>query len=196
MFNSEYQSKPPSHKVGLSDGSNSVTQCQYSYLVGLDMSVSNCLIQDSPFMLFDWEYILKFLQAASNFRNDCEWQAVVVVDASVVKSGRNLTIVAVSFRIEETGRLLYLSRATFHNMCFSSRLWIVPVYIWRSILIYHVKWFPTLYGISLLELARVTVYAIEISISCVFQIDCAVAACYLCYFTHPTNYKFNMKSSL
>ncbi|CAK9180042.1 unnamed protein product [Ilex paraguariensis] len=42
--------------------------------------------------------------------------AEVVVDGSVVRSGRNLTAVTVEFRLKESGRLLYTTRATFYNM--------------------------------------------------------------------------------
>ncbi|KAL6557212.1 hypothetical protein OROMI_017562 [Orobanche minor] len=40
----------------------------------------------------------------------------VVVDGSVIRSGRNLTVVVVDFRLEESGRLAYTTRATFYNM--------------------------------------------------------------------------------
>ncbi|GJS87310.1 phenylacetic acid degradation-related domain-containing protein [Tanacetum coccineum] len=43
-------------------------------------------------------------------------QAEVMVDASVVRSGRNLTIVAIEFKLKDTERLTYLCRATFYNM--------------------------------------------------------------------------------
>ncbi|KAK1368965.1 4HBT domain-containing protein [Heracleum sosnowskyi] len=42
--------------------------------------------------------------------------AEVVVDASVVRSGRNLTVVAVEFKMKESDKLVYTSRATFYNM--------------------------------------------------------------------------------
>ncbi|CAL5196147.1 unnamed protein product [Lathyrus oleraceus] len=44
----------------------------------------------------------------------------VVANASVVKSGRNLTVVALEFKLKKTGNLLYLSHATFFNMPVSS----------------------------------------------------------------------------
>ncbi|GJW99857.1 phenylacetic acid degradation-related domain-containing protein [Tanacetum coccineum] len=43
-------------------------------------------------------------------------QAEVMVDASVVRSGRNLTIVAIEFKLKDRERLTYLCRATFYNM--------------------------------------------------------------------------------
>ena len=45
-----------------------------------------------------------------------------MVDASVVRSGRNLTIVAIEFKLKDTERLTYLCRATFYNMPVAS-LW-------------------------------------------------------------------------
>ncbi|KAK2353824.1 hypothetical protein P8452_74342 [Trifolium repens] len=44
----------------------------------------------------------------------------VVANASVVKSGRNLTVVALEFKLKKTGNLLYLTHATFYNMPVSS----------------------------------------------------------------------------
>ncbi|KAL8554325.1 hypothetical protein ACS0TY_002493 [Phlomoides rotata] len=44
----------------------------------------------------------------------------IVVDGSVVRSGRNLTVTTVNFRLKESGRLVYMSRATFYNMSVSS----------------------------------------------------------------------------
>ncbi|XP_058744060.1 uncharacterized protein LOC131616674 [Vicia villosa] len=44
----------------------------------------------------------------------------VVANASVVKSGRNLTVVALEFKSKKTGNLLYLTHATFFNMPVSS----------------------------------------------------------------------------
>lgn len=42
-------------------------------------------------------------------------QEEVLADASVVKSGRNLTVVAVEFKLKKTGSLLYTTHATFFN---------------------------------------------------------------------------------
>ena len=42
-------------------------------------------------------------------------QAEVLVDASVVRSGRNLTVVAVEFKLKKTEQLIYTARATFYN---------------------------------------------------------------------------------
>ncbi|KAL0339408.1 UNVERIFIED_CONTAM: hypothetical protein Sangu_1462900 [Sesamum angustifolium] len=46
--------------------------------------------------------------------------AEVIIDGSVVRSGRNLTVVAVNFRLKESGRLAYMTRATFYHMPISS----------------------------------------------------------------------------
>nr|KYP77035.1 hypothetical protein KK1_021303 [Cajanus cajan] len=44
----------------------------------------------------------------------------VLANAAVVKSGRNLTVVAVEFKLKKTGNLLYITHATFYNMPASS----------------------------------------------------------------------------
>ena len=43
-------------------------------------------------------------------------QAEVLVDGSVVRSGRNLTVVAVEFKLNKTEQLIYTARATFYHM--------------------------------------------------------------------------------
>jgi acyl-coenzyme A thioesterase 13 len=43
-------------------------------------------------------------------------QEEVIVDGSVVRSGRNLSVVAVEFKLEKTGQLIYTARATFYHM--------------------------------------------------------------------------------
>ena len=47
-------------------------------------------------------------------------QSEVMVDASVVRSGRNLTVVAIEFKLKDTERLTSLCRATFYNMPLAS----------------------------------------------------------------------------
>ncbi|KAG5009241.1 hypothetical protein AAZX31_07G072600 [Glycine max] len=44
----------------------------------------------------------------------------LLANASVVKTGRNLTVVAVEFKLKKTGNLLYITHATFYNMPVSS----------------------------------------------------------------------------
>ncbi|KAG2380387.1 uncharacterized protein HKW66_Vig0171660 [Vigna angularis] len=44
----------------------------------------------------------------------------VLANASVVKSGRNLTVVAVQFKLKKSGNMAYSTRATFYNMPLSS----------------------------------------------------------------------------
>ncbi|XP_050249732.1 uncharacterized protein LOC126696987 [Quercus robur] len=41
--------------------------------------------------------------------------AEVMVDCSVVRSGRNLTVVAMEFKVKKTGQLAYTAHATFYN---------------------------------------------------------------------------------
>ena len=43
-------------------------------------------------------------------------QADVTIDCSVVRSGRNLTVVAMEFKVKKTGQLAYTARAIFYNM--------------------------------------------------------------------------------
>lgn len=42
-------------------------------------------------------------------------QAELIMEASVVRSGRNVTVVAVEFKFNDTGKLVCASRATFYN---------------------------------------------------------------------------------
>ncbi|RVW85124.1 hypothetical protein CK203_032884 [Vitis vinifera] len=44
------------------------------------------------------------------------YYAELTVDASVVRSGRNVTVIAVEFKMRETSQLVYTARATFYNM--------------------------------------------------------------------------------
>lgn len=43
-------------------------------------------------------------------------QEEVLANASVVKTGRNLTVVALELKLKKTGSLQYISHATFYNM--------------------------------------------------------------------------------
>ncbi|KAL7125826.1 hypothetical protein ABFS83_14G142000 [Erythranthe nasuta] len=63
--------------------------------------------------LFLGELSLSYLSAAPH-------KAEVIVDGSVIRSGRNLTIVAVNFRLKKSGHLAFFTRATFYNMPVSS----------------------------------------------------------------------------
>ncbi|XP_062090266.1 uncharacterized protein LOC133811627 [Humulus lupulus] len=42
--------------------------------------------------------------------------AEVIADAKVVRSGRNLTVVSIDFKLKKTQKLVYTARATFYNM--------------------------------------------------------------------------------
>ncbi|XP_027108267.1 uncharacterized protein [Coffea arabica] len=59
--------------------------------------------------IFLGELSTSYLSAAPNKAN-------VIVDGSVVRSGRNLTVVAVEFKTEESGKLVYTSRATIYHL--------------------------------------------------------------------------------
>ncbi|XP_071724463.1 uncharacterized protein [Rutidosis leptorrhynchoides] len=59
--------------------------------------------------IFLGELAMSYLSAAQ--LND-----EMVIDGSVVRSGRNLTVIAIEFKIKKTGKLVYTSRATIYNM--------------------------------------------------------------------------------
>ncbi|OIT31062.1 PREDICTED: acyl-coenzyme A thioesterase 13-like [Nicotiana attenuata] len=59
--------------------------------------------------LFLGELSMSFVSAAPS-------NVEVVVDGSVIRSGRNLTIVAADFRLKDSGKLVYASNATFYHM--------------------------------------------------------------------------------
>ncbi|KAF9687792.1 hypothetical protein SADUNF_Sadunf02G0130000 [Salix dunnii] len=59
--------------------------------------------------LFLGELSISYLSAAT-------LNEVLVVEATVARSGRNLTVVASEFRIKKTRKLVYTSRATFYHM--------------------------------------------------------------------------------
>ncbi|KAL3624476.1 hypothetical protein CASFOL_031144 [Castilleja foliolosa] len=63
--------------------------------------------------IFLSELSISYLSAAPNNNK-------LVIDGSVIRSGRNLTVVAVNFRLKESGRLAFTSHATFYNMPVSS----------------------------------------------------------------------------
>ena len=44
------------------------------------------------------------------------FQAEVMIDAKVVRKGRNVTVVGVDFRLKKSQQLIYQTRATFYNM--------------------------------------------------------------------------------
>lgn len=43
-------------------------------------------------------------------------QAELIANASVVRSGRNLTVVSIEIRLKETKKLLYTAQATLHHL--------------------------------------------------------------------------------
>ncbi|KAK6920178.1 Thioesterase domain [Dillenia turbinata] len=42
--------------------------------------------------------------------------AEVMIEGSIVRSGRNLTVTSIEFRLKETKKLISVARATFYNM--------------------------------------------------------------------------------
>ncbi|PON52925.1 Thioesterase domain containing protein [Parasponia andersonii] len=59
--------------------------------------------------LFLGEQSMSYLSSAPQ-------NAEVIADGKVVRSGRNLTVVAVDFRLKKTQKLVYTARSTFYNM--------------------------------------------------------------------------------
>ncbi|XP_075094350.1 uncharacterized protein LOC107804045 isoform X2 [Nicotiana tabacum] len=59
--------------------------------------------------LFLGELSMSYVSAAPS-------NSEVVVDGSVIRSGRNLTVVAVDFRLKDSRKLVYTSNATFYHM--------------------------------------------------------------------------------
>ncbi|KDP28674.1 hypothetical protein JCGZ_14445 [Jatropha curcas] len=59
--------------------------------------------------LFLGELSISYLSAAPQSEE-------LVVDGSVVRSGRNLTVIAVEFRIKKSWKLVYIARATLYHM--------------------------------------------------------------------------------
>jgi len=43
-------------------------------------------------------------------------QEEVVAEARVVKSGRNVTMIALEFKLKKTGTLTYIAHTTFYNI--------------------------------------------------------------------------------
>ncbi|WKA05662.1 hypothetical protein VitviT2T_023614 [Vitis vinifera] len=65
-------------------------------------------VVDEDKELFLGELSMSYLSAAPT-------NAEVTVDASVVRSGRNVTVIAVEFKMKKTGKLAYTGRATFYS---------------------------------------------------------------------------------
>ncbi|XP_022924378.1 acyl-coenzyme A thioesterase 13-like [Cucurbita moschata] len=42
--------------------------------------------------------------------------AEVIIDASILRSGKHLNVVAIDFRLQKTGKLVYTARSTLYNM--------------------------------------------------------------------------------
>ncbi|PKI45400.1 acyl-coenzyme A thioesterase 13 [Punica granatum] len=59
--------------------------------------------------IFLGELSISYLSAAGK-------SAEVIVDGSIIRSGRNVTLVSVDFKLKKTGLLVYTARATFFNM--------------------------------------------------------------------------------
>ncbi|KAM4094587.1 hypothetical protein ACB094_06G206600 [Castanea mollissima] len=51
-----------------------------------------------------------------SYLSGAQTNAEVLVEGSVVRSGRNLTVVVVEFKLNKTEQLIYTARATFYQM--------------------------------------------------------------------------------
>ncbi|KAL3348915.1 hypothetical protein AABB24_022200 [Solanum stoloniferum] len=51
-----------------------------------------------------------------SYLSSAHQNAEVIVNASIVRSGRNLTVVALDFRLKDSEKLCYISRATFYHV--------------------------------------------------------------------------------
>ncbi|KAJ8441542.1 hypothetical protein Cgig2_026343 [Carnegiea gigantea] len=54
-------------------------------------------------------------ELSTSYLSSAPINAEVVADGSVVRSGRNLTVVSVEFRLKDYGKLAYTAHATFFN---------------------------------------------------------------------------------
>ncbi|KAL3381218.1 hypothetical protein AABB24_001380 [Solanum stoloniferum] len=59
--------------------------------------------------LFLGELRMSYLSAATS-------NAEVLVDGTIIKSGRSITVVAIDFRLKDSKKLVYTSNATFYHM--------------------------------------------------------------------------------
>ncbi|KAL9252374.1 hypothetical protein AKJ16_DCAP00608 [Drosera capensis] len=55
-------------------------------------------------------------ELSTSFLSSAPRNTEVVVDASLVRSGRNITVVFVEFRLKHTGKLAYTAQTTFFNL--------------------------------------------------------------------------------
>ncbi|KAM7277160.1 hypothetical protein ACFE04_019026 [Oxalis oulophora] len=55
-------------------------------------------------------------ELAMSYLSAAQLNEEVAVHGSVVRSGRNITVIAIEFKIRETGKLVYTSRATIYHM--------------------------------------------------------------------------------
>ncbi|GMI66876.1 hypothetical protein like AT3G61200 [Hibiscus trionum] len=54
-------------------------------------------------------------ELAISYLSSATINAELIVDGSVIRSGRNITLIAIEFKMRETEKLVYSSRATFYN---------------------------------------------------------------------------------
>ncbi|KAK8693505.1 hypothetical protein V6N13_071088 [Hibiscus sabdariffa] len=54
-------------------------------------------------------------ELALSYLSSATINAELIVDGSVIRSGRNITLIAIEFKMRTTGELVYSCRATFYN---------------------------------------------------------------------------------
>ncbi|KAL4362726.1 hypothetical protein GQ457_04G031900 [Hibiscus cannabinus] len=54
-------------------------------------------------------------ELAMSYLSSATTDAELIVEGSVVRSGRNLTVIEIGFKMRETGKLVYSSHATLYN---------------------------------------------------------------------------------
>ncbi|KAL4363094.1 hypothetical protein GQ457_04G031890 [Hibiscus cannabinus] len=54
-------------------------------------------------------------ELAMSYLSSATINAELIVDGSVIRSGRNITLIAIEFKMRTTGELVYSCRATFYN---------------------------------------------------------------------------------
>ncbi|KAK7256686.1 hypothetical protein RIF29_30142 [Crotalaria pallida] len=79
-----------------------------SYAEILSIACARTIVAENK-ELFLGEISVSYLSAAPN-------NSEVLADVSVMKSGRNVTVVALEFKLKKTGTLIYIAHATFYNM--------------------------------------------------------------------------------
>ncbi|KAE8733339.1 Signal recognition particle receptor protein isoform 1 [Hibiscus syriacus] len=54
-------------------------------------------------------------ELAISYLSSATINAELIIDGSVIRSGRSITVIAIEFKMSKTGKLVYSCRATFYN---------------------------------------------------------------------------------